>query len=226
MKDILVIEDDKELGTILCDFLARDGYSLCHKTTGEEGVQALHEEEYKMVLLDLMLPGIDGFAICEEVRQTSNIPILILSAKVDKDDKISTLNLGADDYIEKPYDMDILLAKIKAQLRRSYGLKEKSELLADGDITVNLTSNTVYKKGEPLIMTNKEYELLVLFLQNKGKTLRKEWLFNQIWGVDCFSEFSTLTVHINKLRDKIEKHPKEPKKIQTVWGIGYKYEAD
>lgn len=226
MKDILVIEDDKELGTILCDFLTRDGYSLCHAVTGEEGLNELNKEEFKLVLLDLMLPGVDGFAICEKVRQTSNVPIIILSAKVEKDDKITSLMLGADDYVEKPYDMDILLAKTKAQLRRTYELKNTQELLADGDITVNLTSTTVYKQRKPLVMTMKEYELLVLFLKNKGKTLRKEWIFGQIWGADCFSEFSTLTVHINKLREKIEKNPKKPVKIQTVWGVGYKYEAD
>lgn len=226
MKDILVIEDDRELGTILCDFLARDGYSLCHAITGEEGLKALNEEEFKLILLDLMLPGIDGFAICEKVRQTLNVPIIILSAKVDKNDKIKSLTLGADDYVEKPYDMDILLAKIRAQLRRTYGLKDSQELLVDGDLTINLTSTTVYKQGKPLVMTMKEYELLILFLKNKGKTLRKEWIFAQIWGADCFSEFSTLTVHINKLRDKIETNPKKPVKIQTVWGVGYKYEAD
>ena len=226
MKDILVIEDDWELGTILCDFLTRDGYTLCHADSGEGGLQRLDEEEFKMVLLDLMLPGIDGYAICEKVRQTSNIPIVILSAKVEKEDKIAILTLGADDYVEKPYDMDVLLAKVKALFRRNYGLTEEKELLIDGDITINLTSTTVYKQGEPLLMTNKEYELLVLFLRNKGKTLRKEWIFNQIWGTDCFSEFSTLTVHINKLREKIERSPKKPLKIQTVWGVGYKYETD
>ncbi len=226
MRDILVIEDDKELGTILCDFLARDGYSQCHAISGEEGLEALKKDRFKLVLLDLMLPGIDGFAICESVRKTSNIPIIILSAKVEKGDKIASLALGADDYVEKPYDMDVLLAKIKAHLRRNYGLAKEKEFLMDGDLTVNLTSTTVYKQGRPLVMTNKEYELLVLFLKNKGKTLRKEWIFDQIWGMDCFSEFSTLTVHINKLREKIEVHPKKPLKIQTVWGVGYKYEAD
>ncbi len=226
MKDILVIEDDKELGTILCDFLARDGYSLYHAISGEEGLKIFREEDFKLILLDLMLPGIDGFAICQEVRETSNAPIIILSAKVEKDDKIASLTLGADDYVEKPYDMDVLLAKVKAQLRRTYGLTEKQELLVEGDITINRTATTVYKAGKPLVMTSKEYELLVLFLENKGKTLRKEWIFGQIWGMDCFSEFSTLTVHINKLREKIEKRPKETEKIKTVWGVGYKYEAD
>lgn len=225
MVDLLVIEDNMELGAILCDFLARDGYSLYHACSGEEGMEYLRQHSVKLVLLDIMLPGIDGFGVCRLIRSKGNIPIIILSAKADKEDKITGLTLGADDYLEKPFDMDILLAKIKAQLRRSYELHEKGQLLSDGNLTLDLAATAVYLNGSPLIMTIKEYELLVLFLENKGKTLQKEWIFNRIWGVDSFSEPSTLTVHINKLREKIEKDPKNPKRIVTVWGVGYKYEA-
>ena len=225
MVDLLIIEDNVELGTILCELLARDGYSLVLATSGEEGMEYLNANPVKLVLLDIMLPGLDGFAICQMIRAKGNLPIVIMSAKVEKEDKIAGLSLGADDYIEKPFDVVILSAKIKAQLRRSYEMMDKRSLLSDGNITIDLEATTVYLSGEPLVMTMKEFELLVLFLENKGKTLQKDWIFNRVWGVDSFSEPSTLTVHINKLREKIEKNPKNPKRIVTVWGVGYKYEA-
>lgn len=225
MVDLLIIEDNMELGTILCEFLARDGYSLYHAVNGEAGIDYLQSNSVKLVLLDIMLPGLDGFGVCRLIRSKGNIPIIIMSAKVNKEDKIEGLTLGADDYVEKPFDFDILSAKIKAQLRRSYDLYEKNKLLTDGNLTVDLGATAVYLNGKPVIMTIKEYELLVLFLENKGKTLQKDWIFNRIWGVDSFSEPSTLTVHINKLREKIEQNPKNPKRIVTVWGVGYKYET-
>lgn len=225
MVDLLIIEDNIELGTILCDFLAKDGYSLFHAKSGEEGMEYLKKNTVKLVLLDIMLPGMDGFGVCELIREQGNIPIIIMSARVDKKDKLAGLELGADDYIEKPFDMDILSAKIGAQLRRNYEFKEKSKIIADGDITVDLDATKVYFKNNPLVTTTKEYELILILLQNKGKTLRKEWLFDKIWGMDSFSEPSTLTVHINKIREKIEETPKKPKRIVTVWGVGYKYET-
>lgn len=224
MVDLLIIEDNTELGTILCDFLAKDGYSLFLARSGEEGIEYISKNTVKLVLLDIMLPGIDGFGVCQLIRKQGNVPIIIMSARVDKRDKISGLELGADDYVEKPVDIDLLSAKIAALLRRNYELRDKPSIISDQDITIDVNSNTVYYKNVPLVMTIKEYELLLLFLQNKGKTLRKEWLFDKVWGVDSFSEPSTLTVHINKLREKIEETPKTPKKIMTVWGVGYKYE--
>lgn len=225
MVDLLIIEDNIELGTILCDFLAKDGYSLFHAQNGEVGMEYLKQNTVKLVLLDIMLPGLDGFGICKLIREQGNIPIIIMSARVDKKDKLAGLELGADDYIEKPFDIDILSAKIAAQLRRSYEFKEKSKIFVDRDITIDFDATVVYFKNKPLTMTTKEYELLLLFIQNKGKTLRKEWLFDKVWGMDSFSEPSTLTVHINKLREKIEELPKKPKRIVTVWGVGYKYET-
>ncbi|MDF2541108.1 MAG: transcriptional regulator [Herbinix sp.] len=225
MVDLLIIEDNVELGTILSDFLARDGYSLFHAKSGEEGMEFLKLNTVKLVLLDVMLPGLDGFGVCRQIRSKGNIPIIIMSAKVEKEDKINGLTLGADDYVEKPFDIEILSAKIKAHLRRSYELKEKTTILTDGNLTIDLDATAVYLNGTALVMTMKEFELLVLFLENKGKTLQKDWIFNKVWGMDSFSEPSTLTVHINKLREKIERSPKEPKRIVTVWGVGYKYET-
>lgn len=224
MVDILIIEDNIELATLLKDFLKREGYTTYHAQSGEEGMRYLSFESAKLILLDIMLPNLDGFGVCRMIREKRNTPIIIMSAKIDKEDKLAGLELGADDYIEKSFDIDILLAKIKGLLWRSYGAKEQQQIIYDGNIEINKTAMSVKKDGEKLAMTLKEYELLVLFLENAGKTLQKDWLFNKVWGLESFSEPSTLTVHINKLRDKIEVNPKKPERIVTVWGVGYKYE--
>lgn len=225
MIDILIIEDNDELGILLGDFLKREGFSVFRARSGEEGLEYLDRHPAKLLILDIMLPGIDGFGVCSAVRQRGNVPILIVSAKSGKDDKIQGLTFGADDYIEKPFDIDVLIAKIHAILRRNYEMTRKGELLSDGDLAIDTEAGVVFLMQKPLPMTNKELVLLTIFLQNKGKVLNKEWLFDTVWGADSFSEPSTLTVHINKLREKIEKDPKNPKRITTVWGIGYKYEA-
>ena len=157
--------------------------------------------------------------MCEKIRAESNTPILIVSAKTGKDDKLNGLNLGADDYIEKPYDIDIMLAKIGGIFKRRYAFDE----LSDGNIRINKINRIVYKNDAPLEMTAKEFDLLALLIENKGRTLSKEYIFNTIWGSDSCSEQQTLTVHIKWLRQKIEEDPKKPRKILTVWGVGYKY---
>lgn len=219
MVDILIVEDNKELGGLLCDFLKAENYIVSIAHSGERAVELYQKYGAKLVLLDIMLPGIDGFTVCSKIRKESNTPILIVSAKSEKDDKLKGLNLGADDYIEKPYDMDIMLAKIKGIFKRTYGQDE----IFDNDLIINKENKVVYKNDILLEMTSKEFDLLLLLVENKGKVLKKEYIFKQIWGSDSFSEIQTLTVHIKWLREKIEKNPKEPVRIQTVWGVGYKF---
>ena len=219
MVDILIVEDNKEIAGLLCDFLKAENYVVSVAHNGERAVELFRKYGAKLVLLDIMLPGIDGFAVCYEIRKESNTPILIVSAKSEKDDKIKGLNLGADDYIEKPYDMDILIAKIRGIFKRTYGQDE----ICENDLRINKVNKIVYKNEAQLDMTAKEVELLLLLVENKGKVLKKDYIFNQIWGSDSFSEPQTLTVHIKWLREKIEKNPKEPVRIQTVWGVGYKF---
>ncbi len=221
--DILLIEDNEDLGTVLCDFLKKEGYSCYYASSGEEGLSFISAQPAKIVLLDIMLPGIDGFEVCATIRETSNIPIIIISAKLSKDDKMNGLLLGADDYIEKPYDIDILLAKIRAVYRRYYDDASKGKAISSGDIRMDTDSRTVYCKGKIINLTVKEYELLHLFMENKDKVLKKEWIFDKIWGVDSFSEASTLTVHVKWLREKIETDQKNPRHLITVWGVGYKF---
>jgi DNA-binding response OmpR family regulator len=221
MTDILIIEDNKELADLLCDFLRAENYTVSVAETGEKALSLYEKYGARLVVLDIMLPGIDGFAVCKKIRKESNTPILIVSAKTEKEDKLNGFVLGADDYIEKPYDIDIMLAKIAGIFKRRYALDE----VICGDIKINKVSRTVCKNDVQIEMTAKEFDLLVLLIENMGKTLTKEYLFNQIWGSDSFSEQQTLTVHIKWLRQKIEDDPKNPKHIQTVWGVGYKYES-
>ncbi|MDO4863520.1 MAG: response regulator transcription factor [Ruminococcus sp.] len=219
--DILVVEDNMELCALLCDFLRAEGYTVSVAESGEKALSLYEKYGARLVLLDINLPGIDGFAVCERIRRAGNTPIIVLTARCGKEDKLSGLNLGADDYIEKPYDIDILIAKIKGIFRRRFA----EDKLTDGNITLDIAAKTVTKDGRALDMTVKEFELLKMLMENRGQTLTKEQLFNSIWGFDSESEQQTLTVHIKWLRQKIEDDPKAPVHILTVWGRGYRWEG-
>ena len=224
MKDILLVEDNKELAVLIRDFLNREGYSVCWAGSGKEALDYMEVQPVKMLLLDIMLPEMDGFAVCRAVRAKWNLPVLIMSARAGRDDKLTGYELGADDYMEKPVDAEILIAKVKALMQRAYGGRQESDLIVSGQISLDTSARQVYLNGRDLELNVKEYELLLLFLENPGKTLRKEYIFAQIWGMDSLSENQTLTVHIKMLRSKIEDNPRQPGRIQTVWGVGYRYE--
>lgn len=219
MTDILIVEDNKEIAELLCDFLRNENYTVSVAETGEKALALYQRYGARLIVLDVMLPGVDGFAVCQEIRRESNVPIIIVSAKGEKDDKLNGLILGADDYIEKPYDIDLLLAKIGGIFKRRYA----SDEIDEGNLRIDRLNRVAYKDGTRLEMTAKEFELLLLLAENKGRALGKEFIFNRIWGSDCFSEMQTLTVHIKWLRQKIEDDPKEPRRLLTVWGVGYKF---
>ncbi len=219
MTDILIVEDNQELSQLLRDFLRNEGYAVSTAENGEKALAFYERYGAKLVVLDIMLPGIDGFSVLKKIREKSNTPVLIVSAKGEKEDKLNGLNGGADDYIEKPYDIDIMLAKIAGIFKRRYSV----DSLTEGDITVDKVNRALYKSGVFVETTAKELELLLLLMENKNRPLTKEYIFSAVWGSDSFSELQTLTVHINRLREKIEAEPKKPKKIVTVWGTGYKY---
>ncbi len=221
MVDILIVEDNNELCGLLCEFLRAEGYVVSSADTGEKALSLYEKYGARLVLLDINLPGIDGFAVCKRIRAKENTPIIILTARSDKEDKLNGIVLGADDYIEKPYDIDILIAKIKGIFKRRLAI----DTVTDGDITLDLIHGTVTKDGCPLTMTSKEFELLHMLIGNKGQTLTKQMLFDRIWGADSESEPQTLTVHIKWLREKIEPDPKNPSRILTVWGKGYRWEG-
>lgn len=220
MLDIIIVEDNKEIGMLLCDFLRNENYVVSVAESGEKALALFEKYGAKLIILDIMLAGMDGFSVCSKIRETSNAHILIASARTTKEDKLKGLNLGADDYIEKPYDIDILLAKVRGIFKRKYAVEE----MTAGNIRLNTVTGTLYVDDEKVEVTIKEFELLKLLMENKGVTLKKEYLFNTVWGSDSESELQTLTVHIKWLRKKIEKNPKKPEHIITEWGVGYRFE--
>lgn len=219
MTDILIVEDNKEQSELLRDFLRAENYTVSVAENGEKALSLYEKYGARLVVLDIMLPDSDGFSVCSKIRRSSDTPILIVSARTTKDDKLLGLNLGADDYIEKPYDIDIMLAKIKGIFKRRYSLDE----ITDGGVKINKITKSLYINGVYTETTAKEFELLALLMENKGRTLSKEYIFNTVWGSDSFSEQQTLTVHIKRLRQKIEENPKNPQRLLTVWGVGYKF---
>ena len=220
MVDILIIEDNLELGSILKDILIGAKYTVQHVLSGEDGLDYYRQKGCKLVILDVILTNISGLEVCSKIREQDNVPILMITAKITKEDKLKGITLGADDYIEKPYDIDLLMAKIDGIFKRKY----QTVNIVDGNIIVNKIMRKVEVEGTELSLSVKEYELLLFLLENKGVVLRKELIFNKIWGFDSFSEIQTVTVHIKWLRSKIEVDPKNPKRIITIWGVGYRFE--
>lgn len=217
--DILIVEDDKEIATLLSDFLKDRGYVVSVAEDGNKALRLFDTYGARLVVLDIMLPGADGFTLLSRIRRECNVPVIMVSAKDSKEDKLNGILGGADDYIEKPYDIDILLAKIDGIFKRRYAKEE----ISSGDIRIDKQGKLAYYKGVKVDVTAKEYELLVMFLENPGKVLDKEYMFREIWGSDSESELQTLTVHMKWLRSKFEDEPGNPVHFQTVWGVGYKY---
>ena len=217
--DILIIEDDKDMASLLTDFLRSDGYTVSAAHCGIRGVELYERYGARLVVLDVNLPDITGFEVCSRIRDTADTPILIVSARTSKEDKLNGLELGADDYIEKPYDIDIMLAKIRGIFRRRYS----QDIIIDGDISLDRVQRTAVIKGEKADLTAKEFDLLLLLIENKGKVLKKEYLLSAVWGSDSLSEPQTLNVHISRLRSRLEAEPKKPQRLLTVWGVGYKF---
>lgn len=220
MPDIIIVEDNKEIGTLLCDFLRKENYTVSLADTGEKALSIFEQYGAKLLVLDIGLPGLDGFSVCSRIRETSNTHILIASAKTDKESTLKGLQIGADDYISKPFDVDILIAKINGIFKRKYAREE----IICNNLKLNTVTQNLTVDGKAVSVTEKEFQLLRLLVENKGITLKKDYLFNSVWGSDSESEPQTLTVHIKWLREKTEKDPKKPEHIITVWGTGYRYE--
>ena len=223
MTDILVIEDNEELGGLIQDFLRREGYSVEWKMNAEEGLALVKTAAFKLLLLDVMLPGMDGYEALQEIRRDQRIPVLMMSARTDDQSKILGLELGADDYIDKPFSVEVLGFKIKALMRRAYDMSEDRQLLTYDKITMDVTTMSVFKDGKAVSVTGKEFDLLEYMMRHPEQVIRKEKLFNEVWGFDCFSEQGSLNVHIRWLREKLEEDPKNPTLIQTVLRVGYKF---
>ena len=220
--DILIIEDNEELGQLIYDFIINSDYSADWVKSAEDALQCLEKENYRLLLLDVMLPGQDGFAALNNIRKNHNMPVLMMSARTDDDSKILGMETGADDYIEKPFSIPVLLSKIKALLRRAYPDSENS-ILTYKNIRVDVKARSVSKDGNSVDVTGKEFDILVYLMQHMGSVVDKNELFDAVWGYYSETEMSSLNVYIRWLREKIEKDPKEPEYIKTVWRVGYKF---
>lgn len=230
MPRILIIEDDVSIAEIEKDFLEIDGFEVVVENDGERGLSAALAGGHDLILLDLMLPGVDGYEICRRIRGVVDVPILMVTARSEDVDTIRGLGLGADDYIAKPFSPTQLVARVKANLAqyrrlKSGGGQPQGQELRAGSITINTGSRRVAVAGREVELKNKEYELLVFLVTNADLVFSKETLYERIWGMDALGDIKTVAVHINRLRDKIEADPAAPRHIETVWGAGYRFKA-
>ena len=226
MKKILIIEDETSIAELEKDYLSISGYDVDVETNGEVGLERALNEEFDLFILDLMLPGKDGFEICKQIRDKKNTPVLMVSARKDDIDKIRGLGLGADDYVTKPFSPAELTARIDALYRRIGGdTSASSELLTQGPFVMNTRNHTLEKNGNRIRLTQVEYAILKLFMQNPGRALSREDILSAVWGKDYEGELKIVDVNIRRLRIKIEDDTANPTYITTVWGLGYKWGA-
>lgn len=226
METILIIEDDEDIAELERDYLEANGFRVEIVSDGLEGKKRALEDQVSLIILDIMLPGLDGFQVCRQVRETRNIPILLVSARQEDVDKIRGLGLGADDYIVKPFSPTELVARVKAHLKRYQqltGQQKANKVLKVGNLTIDVTGHRVYVKDKEVVMPNKEFALLVFLAENPGVVFSKETLFQRIWGEDSLGDTATVSVHINRIREKIEQNTARPTYIETVWGVGYRF---
>lgn len=223
---ILIIDDEENLVKGVKYNLELDGYSVDVSYDGEEALRKMDSNIYNLIILDVMLPKIDGFTLLKKIRERSSIPVIMLTAKGEDEDKVKGLEYGADDYLTKPFNILELKARIKALLRRTYDLvANKSEIIRSGDIMIDVPSRKVNVDGRPVDLTSKEFDILFLLVTNPGKIYSRETLLEIIWGYDYYGDSRTVDVHIRRLREKIEKDPGNPQYVLTKWGVGYYYKG-
>ena len=227
MSRILIVEDEESIAELERDYLELAGFEVETTADGEDGLARALNEKFDLLSLDLMLPGMDGFEICKQVRKEKNTPILMVSAKKDDIDKIRGLGLGADDYITKPFSPSELVARVKAHLARYERLigsnVQENEIIEIRGLKIDKTARRVYINGEEKNFTTKEFDLLTFLAQNPNRVFRKEELFSKIWDMESIGDIATVTVHIKKIREKIELDTQKPQYIETIWGVGYRF---
>ena len=225
MNRILIVEDEPALANVVKDYLKNELFDVEICTEGDKAIEVFNKYRPSLLILDLMLPGMNGYEICKNVRMTSVIPILILSAKTDEIDKVMGLNLGADDYLTKPLRPKELVARVNALIRRSQVFnKNNLEVIDVGNIRIFIKEYKVEKDNVNMDLSKKEFELLLFLAKNPKQVFTREHLYERVWGLDSYGDLDTVTVTINRLRQKIEENPATPKHILTVWGVGYKFE--
>lgn len=229
MSKILIVEDEISIAELEKDYLELSGFEVEIETTGDVGLDRAIKEDFDLFILDLMLPNVDGFEICRRIREMKNTPILLVSAKKDDIDKIRGLGLGADDYMTKPFSPSELVARVKAHLARYERLigsnVQENEIIEIRGIKIDKTARRVYVNGEEKSFTTKEFDLLTFLAQNPNHVFTKEELFNRIWDMESIGDIATVTVHIKKIREKIEFDTAKPQYIETIWGVGYRFKV-
>ena len=224
MANILIVEDEKAMQDIIADYMRKGGHTCFTADDGIDALVTLKNHPLDLMILDVMMPHLDGFSVCKMAREMSNIPIIMLTAKSAEDDKLKGYDYGADDYMTKPFPLAVFLSRIHALLRRSENFNSAETELSSGDIRVRLLKGEVYKKGRLLDLTASEYKLLCLFLENPDRVLSAEQILGKLWDCnDVYINNNSLTVYIRRLRTKIEDNPKEPRRIVNVRGMGYKW---
>lgn len=223
MNRILIIEDDESIAELEKDYLTINGFVCDIATRGPQGLEMALQKEYNLIIIDVMLPGMDGFEICRNIRETKQTPVIFLTARGEDIDKIRGLGLGADDYMTKPFSPNELVARVKAHIMRYAVLSggEKTDSIEVRGLEIDKVSHRVTLDGKELSMPTKEYELLLYLAEHPNRVFSKDILFDRIWGMDALGDISTVTVHIQRVRDKIE--DKQRKFIETVWGVGYRF---
>ncbi|MFD0681590.1 MULTISPECIES: response regulator transcription factor [unclassified Paenibacillus] len=229
MKRILIIEDELSIAELERDYLEIEGFRVDIENRGDTGLQRALQESYDLILLDVMLPKVDGFEICRKIRSEQDTPILMVSAKKEDIDKIRGLGLGADDYIIKPFSPGELVARVKAHLNRYERLMGKRESANEEirirGLMIDKTSRRVYVNDKEVVFTTKEFDLLAFLAVNPNRVFSKDHLFEQLWGMESMGDIATVTVHIRKVREKVEADPSNPQYIETVWGAGYRFKV-
>ncbi|MCI5856756.1 MAG: response regulator transcription factor [Agathobacter sp.] len=227
MSRILIVEDEVDIANLEKDYLELSGFEVQIENDGTSGLARALAEDFDLFILDLMLPGIDGFEICKEIREKKNMPILMVSAKKDDIDKIRGLGLGADDYITKPFSPSELVARVKAHLARYERLigsnAVENDIVEIRGIRIDKTARRVWVNGEEKQFTTKEFDLLVFLAENPNHVFTKEELFQRVWDMESIGDIATVTVHIKKIREKIELNTAKPQYIETIWGVGYRF---
>ena len=229
MSKILIVEDEVAIAELEKDYLELSGFDVVMQHTGDAGLKAALNEDFNLIILDLMLPNVDGFEICKKVCEKKNTPIIMVSAKKEDIDKIRGLGLGADDYMTKPFSPSELVARVKAHLARyerlvGSGVKA-NEIIEIRGIKIDKTARRVYVNGEEKAFTTKEFDLLTFLAENPNHVFTKEELFNKIWDMESIGDIATVTVHIKKIREKIEFNTSKPQYIETIWGVGYRFKV-
>nr|WP_330392549.1 response regulator transcription factor [Anaerocolumna jejuensis] len=229
MNRILIVEDETAIAELEKDYLELSGFEVEIENDGDQGLERALKEEFDLIILDLMLPGTDGFEICKNVRSAKNIPILMVSAKKEDIDKIRGLGMGADDYITKPFSPSELVARVKAHLARYERLigdsARENEVIEIRGLKIDKTARRVYVNNEERNFTTKEFDLLTFLAENPNRVYTKEELFQKIWDMDSIGDIATVTVHIKKIREKIEFNTSKPQYIETIWGVGYRFKV-